>query len=299
MTPPGSPPESCSSSIRAGWGGALPRQQHAPFLRDGDELVVERVAWEAIRVGDIVTYRLDDRFPTCRVVARLGGKLLLKADNWPASSFQVWPEDVHWPRRGAHESRAAPCTRQTHGGRLRRAWCWSEAVCSVGLRGCGLARRARSRTPDKRWIRARYGYAELPVAVQFNVSRPCNLHCRMCPYLDLHADETRTRYMSVETFERLLHLVPLVQRVHFSGSGEPTLNKDLTRFMRMVRERYPRTRIELTTNGTRLEEPLVRELIDAAGPQDPRLHRRRQPRDGPGDSPQCGLLEGQARTSSG
>ncbi len=232
-----------------------------PFLRDGDELVVERVAWEAIQVGDILSYRLDDRFPTCRVVAKRGGKMVLKADNWPTKSFQVWPEDII----------GRVVVRRRAGQLLHLADSrWTLATRLVLERGRLFARAARVRAraqrtmadARKRWIRARHGYAELPVAVQINVSRPCNLHCQMCPYLDLHADERRTRYMSLETFERLLPLAALVQRMHFSGSGEPTLNKDLTRFMRLVRERYPKKPIELTTNGTRLDERLARELIE-------------------------------------
>jgi MoaA/NifB/PqqE/SkfB family radical SAM enzyme len=231
-----------------------------PFLRDGDELIVQPVAWESIRVGDIVTYRLDDRFPTCRVARRDGDKLVLRADNRPAS-FQVWRQDV-----------LGQVVSRTRGGRILRAtdWEWRAATLArLGRHrlsgGMSRVRRrlrwARTRV-RKRWLRLRHGYRELPPAIQFNVARPCNLHCRMCPYLELHSDESRARYMSVETFEKLLPVVPLLDRVHFSGSGEPTFNKDLTRFMRMVRERHPNKRIDLTTNGTRLTESLARELID-------------------------------------
>jgi MoaA/NifB/PqqE/SkfB family radical SAM enzyme len=84
----------------------------------------------------------------------------------------------------------------------------------------------------------------------------------MCPYLDVHKDERRARYMAPDTFKALLPIVSLVQRVHFSGSGEPTFNKDLISFMRQVRALHPRKQIDLTTNGTRLTEQLARELIE-------------------------------------
>ena len=231
-----------------------------PFLRDGDELVVEPVDSDAIQVGDIVTYRLEDRFPTCRVMGRAADKLLLKADNW-SDVYQIWPEDL----LGRVVSRARaervldssdPKWQAAARAALRRR--------RLSVRVSRLRGRIRRWTDRarKRWLRLRYGYRELPVAVQFNVARPCNLHCRMCPYLEVHGDESRARYMSLETFEKLLPVVPVIRRVHFAGSGEPTLNKDLTRFMGMVRERHPKKQISLTTNGTRLTESLAQELID-------------------------------------
>ena len=65
----------------------------SPFLEDGDELKVIRVRWEEIKTGDIVTYRLDDKFPTYRVVKKMGDRLVLKPDNWTVT-FQVLRDDI-------------------------------------------------------------------------------------------------------------------------------------------------------------------------------------------------------------
>jgi hypothetical protein len=65
-----------------------------PFLREADEVLVAPVGWADIRPGDVVTFRLDDRFPTYRVVRRDSGRLVLRGDNWPDREFHVWPEDV-------------------------------------------------------------------------------------------------------------------------------------------------------------------------------------------------------------
>src|SRR5258708_6794468 len=65
-----------------------------PFLHEEDELWAEPVAWQDIRPGDIITYRLDDRFPTCRVLAKRGEHLVLGADNWSWARFEAWREDV-------------------------------------------------------------------------------------------------------------------------------------------------------------------------------------------------------------
>ncbi|HEY1372594.1 MAG TPA: S24/S26 family peptidase [Candidatus Binatia bacterium] len=60
-----------------------------PFLREGDEIVVEPVAWAEIRIGDIITYRFDDKYPTRRVVRRLSESLELWCDNWPDRRFRA------------------------------------------------------------------------------------------------------------------------------------------------------------------------------------------------------------------
>jgi hypothetical protein len=39
-----------------------------PVLREGDEVEVEPIAWDRVRVGDVVTYRDADKFPTRRVM---------------------------------------------------------------------------------------------------------------------------------------------------------------------------------------------------------------------------------------
>ena len=54
-----------------------------PFLADGDELISIPVVWGDIKAGDIITYRLEDKFPTYRVIQKHRDKLILKADDWP------------------------------------------------------------------------------------------------------------------------------------------------------------------------------------------------------------------------
>ena len=64
-----------------------------PFLKDGDELIVEPANWNEIRRGDIVSYRDSDKFPTYRVLKKVDDTLQLKADNW-LEPFHVPRVDV-------------------------------------------------------------------------------------------------------------------------------------------------------------------------------------------------------------
>jgi hypothetical protein len=65
-----------------------------PFLVEGDEVVVEPVEWDRIRLGDVVTYRYLDRFPTRRVVRKADDTLILWCDNWPDRIFKAPRADV-------------------------------------------------------------------------------------------------------------------------------------------------------------------------------------------------------------
>jgi len=119
-----------------------------PFLREGDRVVVEPVEWETIRVGDVVTYRFEDKFPTRRVVGIRENHLELWCDNWVWLRFEASRQDVLGrvtARKRANEPwvrrTEAPWRRSTRDAlaayrreRLRRL--------KVRIRG-GLARRAR------------------------------------------------------------------------------------------------------------------------------------------------------------
>ena len=65
-----------------------------PFHRDGDEVVVAPLSWQEIRIGDIVTYRFDDKFPTRRVVWKTAERVQLWCENWPERRFAASRDDV-------------------------------------------------------------------------------------------------------------------------------------------------------------------------------------------------------------
>ena len=65
-----------------------------PFLVEGDEVVVEPVTWEEIRLGDVITYRYLDRFPTRRVMQKSAEELLLWCENWPERSFRAGRDEI-------------------------------------------------------------------------------------------------------------------------------------------------------------------------------------------------------------
>jgi hypothetical protein len=65
-----------------------------PFLVEGDEVVVEPVTWREIRIGDVVTYRFEDKFPTRRVVWKTADRVGFWCENWPERRFEASPPEV-------------------------------------------------------------------------------------------------------------------------------------------------------------------------------------------------------------
>lgn len=60
-----------------------------PLLTEGDRVRLEEVAFEDIRIGDIITSQYEDKYPTCRVVAKSKMRVTTWCENRPARVFSV------------------------------------------------------------------------------------------------------------------------------------------------------------------------------------------------------------------
>jgi hypothetical protein len=111
-----------------------------PLLGEGDHVVVEPIAWEDIRRGDIVTYRFEDKFPTRRVIRidRDNGMLVIRGD-----SIRDWP-DYRVPREDVLGRAEARIRQGVRADRLGREWRRASRR-ALTMHACvALARRAPS-----------------------------------------------------------------------------------------------------------------------------------------------------------
>lgn len=65
-----------------------------PLLYEGDTVIVEPASLADLRIGDIVTYRKADKYPTRRLVQIRDDRLRLWCDAWPKERFFARPDDV-------------------------------------------------------------------------------------------------------------------------------------------------------------------------------------------------------------
>jgi wyosine [tRNA(Phe)-imidazoG37] synthetase (radical SAM superfamily) len=68
-------------------------------------------------------------------------------------------------------------------------------------------------------------------------------------------------YKVLEEIDDYLSQNPKLDYVTFSGSGEPTLHKDIGRVALYIKTKYPQYKLALLTNGTLLTEKKVRDAI--------------------------------------
>lgn len=96
------------------------------------------------------------------------------------------------------------------------------------------------------------------------VSGGCNYTCKMCPQTDPGRGSEWTRLMPFEQFTDILDQIITdfgTPQINLEGSGEPTLNKRLPKYIEAVTQRGLKSFIY--TNGNRFQGDFARDCIDA------------------------------------
>jgi len=91
----------------------------------------------------------------------------------------------------------------------------------------------------------------------------CNYTCKMCPQSDPGRDRDFKKKMPLIEFEKILDkLVPKYgyPLINLEGSGEPTMAKDLSKYVKAVKKRG--LRCFMYCNGARLNGDFMKEVID-------------------------------------
>ena len=100
--------------------------------------------------------------------------------------------------------------------------------------------------------------------VVLEVAGGCNYTCQMCPQTDPGRGKDWTRKMPLSQFEDILdQITPKygTPQINMEGSGEPTLAKDLDKYIAAVKKRGLKAYIY--TNAFRLEGDFMKRVVDA------------------------------------
>ena len=100
--------------------------------------------------------------------------------------------------------------------------------------------------------------------VVLEVAGGCNYTCQMCPQTDPGRGKDWTRKMPLSQFEDILdQITPKygTPQINLEGSGEPTLAKDLDKYIAAVKKRGLKAYIY--TNAFRLEGDFMKRVVDA------------------------------------
>ena len=92
----------------------------------------------------------------------------------------------------------------------------------------------------------------------------CNYTCQMCPQTNPGRGKSFTRKMPISEFERILdQIVPKygMPQINLEGSGEPTMAKDLPKYIEAVKKRN--LKCFMYCNGARLNGQFMKDVINA------------------------------------
>lgn len=92
-----------------------------------------------------------------------------------------------------------------------------------------------------------------PYSIQIELNEGCNLGCSFCGLRGMREKGTQPWYrMKKETAERIIAEVKRVgwhSRIIFSMHGEPTLNPNVVRIIKMFRKAFPKAVMSMMSNG--------------------------------------------------
>lgn len=105
-----------------------------------------------------------------------------------------------------------------------------------------------------------YGLVDFPFIIDVETTNYCFLNCIMC---NRQLMKRPIGYMTFEAFRKIADEVAKHKdsSIRFSGWGEPTMNKDIVKFIEYAHKKGILT--HLTTNGFNLEEDFIRSLLKA------------------------------------
>ncbi len=97
-------------------------------------------------------------------------------------------------------------------------------------------------------------YSRIPY-LEFHVADHCNLNCKGCVHFSpLVRESVFPKLSDVERdFIRLREIIEYIDTIRILG-GEPLLNPELSRYVEMVHEIYPKSHISIVSNGLLLRQ---------------------------------------------
>ena len=108
---------------------------------------------------------------------------------------------------------------------------------------------------------------DTPFTLLVEASRLCNFRCKFCPQFNQKNFKLDKNLISLDDFkiivEQLREFPRPLKKVYMHVAGESTLNPELPAMIKILSESKRAESIELTSNGSLINEELGKKLIDA------------------------------------
>ena len=112
----------------------------------------------------------------------------------------------------------------------------------------------------------------VPFSVQIDICSACNMQCNFCFHSDLRAINKSQVKFGIMPYELFMHIIDdmkdgwgeyKIKKLRLFKVGEPLLHRDVCRMVKYAKEAHVAECIEITTNGTLLNEGLNKGLVEA------------------------------------
>lgn len=111
-----------------------------------------------------------------------------------------------------------------------------------------------------------------PFSVQIDICSACNMRCNFCFHSDLRAINKEQVKFGLMPYELFRHIIDdmkdswgenKIRKLRLFKIGEPLLHRDVCKMIKYAKDAHVAECIEITTNGTLLNEDLNKGLVEA------------------------------------
>lgn len=110
-----------------------------------------------------------------------------------------------------------------------------------------------------------------PISIFIDISEKCNMKCIYC--FRSNTTEKNESYvwrndlMKMDIFLSVLNQIQefkvVPRKISLSGHGEPLMNKNLAEMVKLIKERFPNTVVEIHTNGILFSKKISRNILNS------------------------------------
>jgi len=97
-----------------------------------------------------------------------------------------------------------------------------------------------------------------PQEIQIEITNRCNFTCSICPRKLIGAKQ---KDITWKTFRKAIDALERPRTITLTGWGEPLLHKDLSKMIKYINQKFPKSKIKFTTNGSLLNQTWARNLL--------------------------------------
>jgi GTP 3',8-cyclase len=102
--------------------------------------------------------------------------------------------------------------------------------------------------------------------VEFNIAGNCNRTCSFCPVSDPKVYHGSKELMDIEVYRKIVTDLADIHyegKILYSAFSEPLLHKEIEVLIKITKDKLPKSRVEIVSNGDLITEKKLQKLFDS------------------------------------